>query len=83
MLEEISRADYGMDAQAHLAALLPIRDEVRVSAPMPWEPREVLELVRWSQPGDPAWEPGSLGERGHIMRLVLRSPAPCGCRTGE
>jgi hypothetical protein len=68
MLDEISRADYGMDADAHLAALLPIRNEVRVPAPMPWEPKEVLALVRWSQPEDPAWKPGSTGERGHIMR---------------
>src|SRR5438105_12750580 len=68
MLEEISGADYGMDADAHFAALLTIRDQVRVTAPMPWEPKEVLELVRWSQPEDPRWKPGGTGERGHIMR---------------
>lgn len=68
MLEEISRADYGMSAEAHLAALLPIRDEVLIPSPMKWEPKEVLSLVRWSQPEDPAWTPGSAGERGHVMR---------------
>lgn len=68
MLEEISRADYGMDADAHLAALLTIRDEARVPTPMTCEPKEVLELVRWSQPDDPAWKPGSTGRRGHAMR---------------
>jgi hypothetical protein len=68
MLEEISRADYGMEADAHLAALVSIRDEVRVPAPLPWQPKEVLELVGWSQPEKPAWKPGSTGERGHIMR---------------
>jgi hypothetical protein len=29
----------------------------------------VLELVRYSEPDDPAWEPGGHGERGHLMRL--------------
>jgi hypothetical protein len=28
----------------------------------------VLELIRWSQPEDPAWKPGSTGEGGHVMR---------------
>jgi hypothetical protein len=35
---------------------------------MPWGAKEVLELVRWSQPEDPEWKPGSTGERGHAMR---------------
>jgi hypothetical protein len=68
MLNEISQADYGMDASAHFAALAPIRDTARVPTPMPWEPKEVLEPIRWSQPEDPTWKPGSTGERGHVMR---------------
>lgn len=68
MLREIAEADYGMDAEAHLAGL---RTLVRgaVPAPLPWEPKEVLELIRWSEPEDPNWRPGSSGERGHWMRL--------------
>src|SRR5262249_8338100 len=31
--------------------------------------REVLELIRWSEPEDPAWSPGGHGLRGHWMRL--------------
>jgi hypothetical protein len=91
MLEEISRADYGMDADEHLAALIPIRGEMRVPTPMHWEPREVLELIRWSQPEDPGWKPGSTGARGHIMRAfccaaLLRAgaePANVGYLIGE
>jgi hypothetical protein len=68
MLRQISEADYGMDAEAHLAALRPIRDDHRVPAPMGWEPKEVLELMRWSKPGRDDWTPGSPGDRGHAIR---------------
>ena len=68
MLREIAEADYGMDASAHLAALRAIVNG-DVPAPMKWEPQEVLELVRWSEPEDPNWKPGSIGARGHWMRL--------------
>jgi hypothetical protein len=68
MLEEISQADYGMGAEAHLAALVALRDEMHVPAPMPWEPKEVLQLVRWSQPDDPNVQNASTGERGHTIR---------------
>src|SRR5437667_4516329 len=50
MLLEISEADYGMDADKHLAALRGIRDLVRLPSPLEWEPVEVLELERWSDP---------------------------------
>lgn len=68
MLREIARADYGVDEDAHLAALRGIRDAGEVPAPMAWEPKEVLELIRWSQPEDPDWKPGATGRRGHLMR---------------
>ncbi len=58
---------------------------------MRWEPKEVLELIRWSEPEDPTWSPGSTGNRGHWMRLfsctvLLRGaadPANEGYFTGE
>lgn len=68
MLREIAAADYGMQADEHLAALRVIRDTGAVPAPMGWVPQEVLELIRWSEPDDPAWKPGSAGQRGHRMR---------------
>jgi hypothetical protein len=48
MLEEIARADYGLDPEKHLAALLLVRDENRFVEPMHMYPCEVLELVRSS-----------------------------------
>ena len=68
MLREIAQADYGMDADAHLRALNAVKTG-NLPVPMPWEPREVLELVRWSEPDVREWKPGSAGARGHWMRL--------------
>ena len=53
-LIEIARADWGEDARAHLKELLRIARQGHVPRPMAWEPREVLELTRWTEP-DPAW----------------------------
>jgi hypothetical protein len=52
MLEEIARADYGMDYDAHLAALKSLRAREPAVGQMAWEPKEVLELFRWSEFGD-------------------------------
>src|SRR5262245_13446228 len=68
MLQEIAEADYGIDADAHLSALRAIKAG-NVSFSMELEPKEVLELIRWSQPDDPNHKPGSVGRRGHWMRL--------------
>ncbi|MEN9937623.1 MAG: hypothetical protein RLZZ387_4202 [Chloroflexota bacterium] len=62
MLLEIAGADYGMDADAHLAALRRIRDEGLFAVQIGWEPKEVLELIRWSEPENPAWKTGSTGD---------------------
>jgi len=67
ILREISEADYGRDADAHLPYLRRLRDQGELP-PAQWHPREVLELIRWSEPEDPEWKPGSTGRRGHIMR---------------
>ncbi len=91
MLKEISEADFGMDAKKHLAALRNIRDTARVPVPMDWEPREVLRLVRCSQPEDPPWEAGALAPRQHMMRAfccaaLLRAdaePENSGYRQGD
>lgn len=69
MLREIAAADYGEDADEHLSQLLAIKNGTS-PAPMQWEPKEVLELIRWSEPEDPTWTPGSTSHRGHWMRLL-------------
>ena len=68
MLREIAEADYGDDFDLHLQVLQHIRDTGEVPAPMQWHPREVLSLIRWSEPDDPTWKPGATGRRGHVMR---------------
>jgi len=69
MLRTIADADYGMNIDAHLAALRRIHAG-EIWAPLAWEPREVLELVRWSEPNDPNshWNPKMMGHTGHLQR---------------
>lgn len=60
MLHDIAEADYGTDAAKHLPPLKQFRDN-RIIPVLDWHPAEVLELIRWSQPEDPNWKPGSTG----------------------
>jgi len=68
MLAEIAAADYGRNIPEQLAALKLIRCGGAMPAPLPWEPKEVLELIRWSEPEEEKWSPGGHGARGHWMR---------------
>ena len=68
MLAEIAAADYGWKAEEQLPVLRRIRDTGELPEAI-LEVQEVLELIRWSEPEDPEWKPGSTGERGHWMRL--------------
>lgn len=68
MIAEIAAADYGRDIEEHLIPLRAIRDHGEIPSPLQWEPKEVLELIRWSEPDDPEWGPGGHGRRGHWMR---------------
>src|SRR5579872_3052870 len=68
MLREIAEADYGWKADECYALLQPIlQTGLLTSADS--HLREVLELIRWSEPEDPEWRPGGQGPRGHWMRL--------------
>ena len=67
MLQEIAKADYGQDAEAHLKPLLLFKEN-REPLVLDWCPCEVLELIRWSQPDDPEWGPGGQGRYGHLLR---------------
>jgi len=68
MLREIAEADYGMDVEGHFEALLPIWNGDELKDLETWFPTEVLELIRWSEPEDSEWRPGSTGLRGHKIR---------------
>ncbi|MEN0062118.1 MAG: hypothetical protein AAGA48_08185 [Myxococcota bacterium] len=48
-LQQIARADYGSDADKHLVALKEICQSGLLPRTLPWHPREVLALTRWSQ----------------------------------
>jgi hypothetical protein len=52
MLRTLAQADYGSDEPRHLSALVAIWESGRVPFPLPWHPREVLELVRWDEGDD-------------------------------
>ncbi len=68
MLREIAEADYGWKADECFAILQPmLREGLR--APADSNLQEVLELIRWSEPADPAHRPGGQLTRGHWMRL--------------
>lgn len=72
MLREIAAADYGNDLEEHLRPLKAFRDEGVVPA-LDWNPREVLELIRWSEPEDKGWKPGGHGRYGHLLRAFACS----------
>ena len=69
LLRAIAEADYGMNVEEHLAALRQIHAG-QIPVPIKWEPREVLELVRWSQPDGPngRGEGKDAGRDGHLQR---------------
>ncbi len=74
LLAEIAAADYGMNKDLHFAALRLIREQKLISVPLEWEPREVLELTRWSEPDQPYRKPlpnvpePPSGMEGHLIR---------------
>ena len=72
MLREIAAADYGDKADYYYTKLQPVL-MTGVVAPDVLEAKEVLELIRWSQPEDPKWSPGGQGIRGHWMRIFACS----------
>jgi hypothetical protein len=79
MLREIAEADYAQDTEEHLAALKPIWSGGELGEMDSWFPREVLELIRWSEPEHKDWNPGATGVHGHQMRafccaILLATP---------
>lgn len=48
-LAQISRRDYMVDEDAHLAQLKCVAERLLIPDPLEWHPGEVLELTRWSE----------------------------------
>jgi hypothetical protein len=67
ILHDLSQADYGEDAEAHLAALEAICRDGDVPEVMHFEPMEVLCLTRWSVP-EKFYSDESELRRAHIER---------------
>jgi hypothetical protein len=68
MLAEISRADFGYDADVHLEALHRIR-EGTIPVPMLWRPGKVLDFTQWKEPNDSTAKDMQIKIRGHWIRL--------------
>jgi hypothetical protein len=74
MLMEIAIADYGEDVELNMTQLRRIRNEQVVLAPMPWNPKEVLRLMHWTE-----LDTGSTGQssipddvrRQHLIRAFV------------
>jgi hypothetical protein len=67
MLVEIASCDYGHNVQENFEALKKIRDTLELESRLQWEPKEVLELTRWSEPAE--LRPNrSHGQSGHLIR---------------
>jgi hypothetical protein len=68
MLQEIAEADYGCGAEENFQVLQEVRNGKNLPVPLVGVLKEVLELIRWSEPDDPSWKPSRRGIRGHLMR---------------
>ena len=69
VLQFIAGADYGYDADENFHRLKQIRDGGAIAQPLPWPPREVLELTRWSSPLSKDWSQQTHGisrPKGHL-----------------
>ncbi|MFC7760252.1 hypothetical protein ACFQY4_21180 [Catellatospora bangladeshensis] len=69
MIDHISRADYGHDAERHRRAVSDLLAARTWPGELDWVPLEVLQLTRWSRPELPDGPLPPTGRRGHLMRL--------------
>jgi hypothetical protein len=71
MLEEIAENDNSEEVQEHLAG---IQAQFYTPEPtlglLPWNPREVLELERWSEPNMPHADLPPTQRHGHLKRVL-------------
>ncbi len=70
LLDEISKTDYGNESDLHLAGIRAQLSPYPTLGLLPWWPREVLELQRWSEPDQASEGKRPEGERGHFKRLL-------------
>ena len=78
LLERIARIDYGMEFDNNLAELRLIRDRGLIKKPLPWPPREVLNLTRWSEPSSET-HTGRIGDSGEMAAIGRGRSAALRC----
>jgi hypothetical protein len=69
MIHEIALLDYERDVEIHELAILKQLAPRPELGLLPWHPREVLELERWSQPDIAHNDRPPTGTTGHLKRL--------------
>lgn len=69
MIHEIAANDHGEDTDIHELAILKQIAPKPTLGLLPWHPREVLELQRWSEPERAYLDSPPEGPRGHFKRL--------------
>lgn len=69
LVDFIAAADYGNDFQENQAAIWSIIRRIEVPCPLQLFLREVLELTRWSEPGEYEQAQAGTPERFHMTRL--------------
>ena len=70
MIEEISQNDCGEETLEHFAG---VEGQLKADPPLgllAWNPREVLELERWSEPDRQHGDQPPSGQHGHVKRLL-------------
>jgi hypothetical protein len=72
-LEEIAANDNGEEIPDHLAGIELQLSESLGLGPLPWCPREVLELERWQEPDRSYDGQAPTGRHGHWKRLLACS----------
>jgi hypothetical protein len=68
MLREIAESDYGWFAQECLEALQAMVSSRKTLDSTKFYGREMLELIRWSEPDSPSRSDERTGTPGHVMR---------------
>lgn len=69
-LAQISRRDYMVDKETHLAQLKYVAERLLIPDPLEWHPGEVLELTRWSEVAEGA-------DREAVFRLHRQRAFSC------
>jgi hypothetical protein len=82
MLREVAAADHDDETESHLAILYRVRNQGFVPG-NDANVREVLELIRWSEPAIVGWRPGGQGARGHWMRAFACATLLCAAGEGD